>query len=84
LRNDNVLCRLAFWIRKGACVFDLGDYVHALDDVSEDDVLAIQMRRSALRRDDEELAAIGVRASYSQCTSGSVVEDALTRCSTDG
>jgi hypothetical protein len=67
LRNDNVLCWLAFWVRDGTCVLDLGDHVHALDNVPEDDVLAVQMRRSALGRDDEELATIRVRTVYSQC-----------------
>jgi hypothetical protein len=41
LGNDNVLCWLAFWVRDGTCVLDLGDHVHALDNVPEDDVLSV-------------------------------------------
>jgi hypothetical protein len=62
LSNDNVLGRLAFWVGHGPCVLDLGDDVHAFDDVAEDDVLAIQMWCAALCCDDEELAAIRVGA----------------------
>jgi hypothetical protein len=41
LGNDNVLCWLAFWVRQSACVLDLGNDVHAVDDISEDNVLAV-------------------------------------------
>lgn len=40
--------------------FDFLDHVHAIDDFTKDDVLAIKERRRD--RGDEELAAIGVGA----------------------
>lgn len=58
LRDHNVLHWLAFWVRDSPCVLDLCDNVHPLDDIAEDDVLAIEMGCSMLCSDDEELAAI--------------------------
>lgn len=48
--------------RVGYCsrILDLGDNVHAFDDVAKDNVLAVQMRGAILRSDDEELGTIGV------------------------
>jgi hypothetical protein len=56
----DILCRLAFRIRYCPRVLDLGDNVHAVNDVAEDDVLTVQMGRARLWGNDEELAAIGV------------------------
>lgn len=41
LRDDNILSRLAFGICYCPGVFDLGDHIHALDDVTKNDVLAV-------------------------------------------
>jgi hypothetical protein len=60
LRNDKVLHWFAFRVGDSACVLDLGDNIHALNDVAKDDVLAVQVRCSVLGSDDEELAAVGV------------------------
>ena len=62
LRNGNILNRLALGLCQGARILNFGDYVHAVDDIAKDDVLAVQMGRSVLGCDDEELASIGMRA----------------------
>jgi hypothetical protein len=62
LRDDKVLHRLAFGVGESACVLNLGDNVHALNDVAKDDMLAVQVGCPVLGGDDEELAAVGVGA----------------------
>lgn len=66
LSNYNVLCRLAFRISYRPCIFNLGNHVHAIDDVAEDDVLAVEMGSAGLCCDDEELAAVGIWTCLSQ------------------
>lgn len=58
LRDHYILHWLPLWIREGPCVLDLGDHVHALNDIAEDDVFAIQVGCPMLRSNDEELAAV--------------------------
>lgn len=48
LSNDNVLCRLALGVSYCSCVLNLGDHVHAIDDVAKDDVLAVQVGSAGL------------------------------------
>jgi hypothetical protein len=60
LGDDDVLEGLPLWIGHCPRVLDLSHDVHAIDDVAEDDVLAVEMRSSALCGDDEELRSIGV------------------------
>lgn len=43
LSDYDVLCRFAFRVRYCPRVLDLGDNVHAIDDVAEDDMLTVQM-----------------------------------------
>lgn len=45
-----------------SCVFNLGDNIHAINDIAEDNVLAVQVRCPILGSDNEELAPICVRA----------------------
>ena len=59
LDDGNVLNGL---VGRSPGVLDLGDDVHAFDDLAKDDVLAIEVGRAGLGRDDEELAAVGVGA----------------------
>lgn len=56
-RNSDLLRRP---LVAGAHVLDLAHDVHALDHSTEDDVLAVEVRRG--RGQDEELAAVGVGA----------------------
>jgi hypothetical protein len=41
LRDHNVLHRLAFWVCNGSCVLDLCDNIHAFNNITEDDMLAV-------------------------------------------
>ena len=58
LRDGHVLDWLSFWVCKSPGVLNLGDHVHALDYVAEDDMLSVQMRCPMLCCDDEELATV--------------------------
>lgn len=60
LRNHNVLRWLAFRVGHGPRVLNLGDNIHAFDDITKDYMLAVQMRSSAVGGNDEELAAVGI------------------------
>jgi hypothetical protein len=62
LCNCNRLHWLALWVGNRPRVLDLPDNVHALNNLSEDDVLVVQVWSAALGGDDEELGAIGVWA----------------------
>jgi len=57
LRDGAILIRL---LARSARVLDLADYIHAVDDLAEDDVLVVEEGRRY--RGDEELAAVGVGA----------------------
>jgi hypothetical protein len=48
LCDDDVLCWLAFGIGYRSGVLNLGYYVHTIDDVAEDDVLAVEVRCTTL------------------------------------
>jgi hypothetical protein len=61
LCNGNVLHWLSFRVRYCSRVLNLGDNVHALDDIPKDNVLAVQVGGAILGGDDEELGTIGVR-----------------------
>lgn len=58
LRDHDVLHGLSLWVCDGPRVLDLGDNVHTFNDVTENNVLAVQMGCSMFCCDDEELAAI--------------------------
>jgi len=60
LRNSDILHWLSFWVRYCPCILNLGDNVHAFNDISEDNVLAVQVRGAVLRSDDEELGTVGI------------------------
>jgi len=60
LGDGNVLDWLSFWVCKSPGVLNLGDHVHAFDDVAEDNMLPVQMRCPMLGCDDEELATVCV------------------------
>lgn len=58
LRDYNILYWLSFWTCDGPCVLNLRNNVHAFDDVTKHDMLAVQVGRAMLSCDDEKLAAI--------------------------
>ena len=62
LSNGHVLNRLTLWIRLYSRVFDLCDNIHTLDDFTEHDMLAVQVRGTIFGCNYEELAPIGMRA----------------------
>jgi hypothetical protein len=62
LCNGDILHWLSFRIRYCSRVFNLGDNIHAFDDIPEDYVLAVQVGCAILRSNDEELGTIGVGA----------------------
>lgn len=61
LRNNDILHWLPLWVRYCPRILNLGDNVHAFDDVPKDDVLAVQVRGAILCSDDEELRTVGIR-----------------------
>jgi hypothetical protein len=60
LRDGNILHWLTLWVRDRSRILNFADNIHAIDDPSEDDMLAVEMWSAAISRDDEELAAIGI------------------------
>lgn len=48
LCNDNVLCRLAFWVGYRPRVLNFSNHFHALDDIAEYNVLTVQVGCTAL------------------------------------
>ena len=65
LRNHHILRRLPLRIRLRPRILNLRNDIHALDDVAEDDVLAVEMRGPGFGGDDEELAAVCVGSGWS-------------------
>lgn len=67
LRDNNLLHWLSFRVGNSSCVFDLRHDIHAFDDITENDMLAVQMGRPVLCSDDEELATICLHVVRTRC-----------------